>query len=226
MYIKDEYLHSNFDDPRLHLKDMLKTTLDGMQKLYQINPNNLSYYDSVDTLNAIAEFTSSYGISNEVLYKGNRNTAKQILEILNKYYLDVVTKEISNQYKDIFARKIYSFSEEEYSSIQDHINNLRTRLQNSKDFDSKHKERLLKKLEELQKELHKKMSSFDKFLGGFLSVAHTLGLSAKEAKPFTDDVKDILDITLNAKSRGENLPENTNQIETTNLFQIEHDENI
>jgi len=226
MYIKDEFLHSNFDDPRLHLKDMLKTTLEDMQASYQDHPDDLSYYDSVDTLNAVAEFADSYDISNEMLHKGNRNTAKQILDILNRYYLDVVTKEVSSQYKNIFARKIYSFSDEEYSSIQDHINNLRTKLQNSKDFDSNHKERLLKKLEELQKELHKKMSSFDKFLGGFLSVAHTLGLSAKEAKPFTDDVKDILDITLNAKSRGENLPENTKQIETTNLFQIEHDENI
>ena len=226
MYIKDDFLHSNFDDPRLHLKDMLKTTLEDMQTSYQNHPDNLSYYDSVDTLNAISEFADSYDISNEMLHKDNRNNAKQILDVLNKYYLDVVAKETSSQYKNIFTRKIYSFSDEEYNSIQDHINNLRTKLQNSEDFDPNHKERLLKKLEELQKELHKKMSSLDKFLGGFLSVAHTLGLSAKEAKPFTNDVKDILDITLNAKSRGENLPENTNQIETTNLFQIEHDENI
>ena len=70
------------------------------------------------------------------------------------------------------------------------------------------------------------MSSFDKFLGGFLSIAHTLGLSAKEAKPFTDDVKDILDITLNAKSRGEDLPESNHQLENTNIFQIEHNEDI
>ena len=82
MYIKDEFLHSNFDDARLHLKDMLKTTLKGMQKSYQNNPNDLNYYDSVDTLNAIAEFADSYGISNEILYNGTRNTAKQILDIL------------------------------------------------------------------------------------------------------------------------------------------------
>ena len=222
MYIKDEFLHSNFDDPRLHLKDMLKTTLVDMQKSYQNHPNNLDYYDSVDTLNAIAEFANSYGISNEILYQGHRSNAKEILDVLNKYYLDVVAKETSSQYKNIFAKQIYSFSDEEYNSIQNSINNLRTKIQKSTDFDANHRERLLKKLEELQKELHKKMSSFDKFLGGFLSMAHTLGLSAQEAKPFTDDVKDILDITLNAKSRGENLPESNNQIETTNLFQIEH----
>jgi hypothetical protein len=156
------------------------------------------------------------------LHKGTRSSAKEILDILNKYYFDVVAKETSSQYRNIFEKKIYSFSDEEYDSIQNSINKLRTKLQNSNDFDLNHRERLLKKLEELQKELHKKMSSFDKFLGGFLSVAHTLGLSAKEAKPFTDDVKDILDITLNAKSRGENLPEASNQIESTNLFQIEH----
>ena len=226
MYIKDEFLHSNFDDPRLHLKDMLKTTLEDMQKSYQNHPNNLSYYDSVDTLNAISEFADSYGISNEILQKNTLSSAKEVLDRLNKYYFDVVAKETSSQYKNIFAKQIYSFSDEEYSSIQDHINNLRTKLQNSNDFEPNHKERLLKKLEELQKELHKKMSSLDKFLGGFLSVAHTLGLSAKEAKPFTDDVKDILNITLNAKSRGENLPESPSQIETTSLFQIEHNENI
>jgi hypothetical protein len=224
MYIKDEFLHSNFDDPRLHLKDMLKATLEDMQKLYQ--NHSLSYYDSVDTLNAISEFADSYGISNEILQKGTISSAIEVLNRLNKYYFDVVAKETSSQYKNIFAKQIYSFSDEEYSSIQDHINNLRTKLQNSNDFEANHKERLLKKLEELQKELHKRMSSFDKFLGGFLSVTHTLGLSAKEVKPFTDDVKDILDITLNAKSRGENLPESPSQIETTSLFQIEHNENI
>jgi len=222
MYIKDEFLHSNFDDPRLHLKKMLKEALNDMQKSYQNHPNNLNYYDAVDTLNAITEFADSYGISNELLQNGTKSTAKEVLEVLNKYYFDVVAKETSSQYKDIFAKKIYSFSDEEYDSIQTSINELRTKIKNSKDFDTNHQERLLKKLEELQKELHKKMSSFDKFLGGILSIAHTLGLSAKEAKPFTDDAKDILEIILNAKSRGEDLPEINNQLENTSIFQIEH----
>lgn len=226
MYINEKFLHSNFDDPRLHLKEMLKKTLQDMQTLYNNHPNNLSYYDSVDTLNAVAEFANIYGISNEILYQGTINNAKAILDVLNKYYFDVVAKETAGHYKGIFAKNIYLFSDEEYDSIQERINKLRTKIQHSKDFDGNHKERLLKKLEELQKELHKKMSSFDKFLGGMLSIAHTLGKSAEEAKPFTDDVKDILEITLNAKSRGEDLPESNNQIETTNLFQIGHNSDI
>jgi len=226
MYIKEEFLHSDFDDPRLHLKDMLKTTLEEMQALYQKHPKLLKFYDAVDTLHAISEFADSYGISNDLLVSHSYNEAKPILDVLNQYYFDVVSKETSNQYKNIFSKKIYTFSDEEFESVQDSINKLRTKLQETNELDKNHKERLLKKLEELQKELHKKMSSFDKFLGGFLSVAHTLGASSKEAKPFTDDVKDILDITLNVKSRGENLPESNNQIENNSLFQIEHTEDI
>jgi hypothetical protein len=226
MYIKEKFLHSEFDDPRLHLKDMLKATLEDMQALYQKHPQLLKFYDSVDTLHVISEFADSYGISNDILLNNSYNEAKPILNVLNKYYSDVVSKETSTQYKNIFSKKIYTFSDEEFESVQDSINKLRTKLQKTKDLDENHKERLLKKLEELQKELHKKMSSFDKFLGGFISIAHTLGASSKEAKPFTDDVKDILDITLNVESRGENLPESNNQITNNSLFQIEHTENI
>lgn len=219
MYIQDRFLHSDFSDARLHLKDMLKETLKRMDRLNQ--DRELNYYDSVDTLNAIREFAYSQGINNELLQKDRISNKGEILNILSRYYTDVIAKETSSQYRNIFAKELYLFSDEEYASIQEHINSLRAKLQDSTDFDAKHKERLLKKLEELQKELHQKMSSLDKFLGGCLSVAHTIGLSAKKAKPFTDDVKDILNITLNTKSRGEDFPENTNQIEKTNLFQVE-----
>jgi hypothetical protein len=219
MYIADNYLHSDFEDAKLHLKEMLRDTLEEMQMLQ--NENELSFYDSVDTLNIIIEFANSYDINNKILLASSPTTSLNIIKLLDSYYFDVVAKETSSQYRELFAKKVYILTDDEYDKIQNNINTLRDKIINSKEFSEEHKTRLLEKLEKLQNEIHKKMSSTDKVLGNVVSLGHILGKTTKEAKPFIDEVKDILKIIFKSKEKTENLPDSTNQLETKDLLQIE-----
>jgi len=224
MYIDSKYLTSEFENSYQHLNIMLKNSLKKIAD--DVRFSKLDKYDLLHTYKTISDFCELYNIDTKDLkVTGSATESKNIIEALNKFYSNFIISS-NNMSENIFSKKLYSLTDIEYDTIQNKIDQLRNNLSKTTILDPKHKERVLKKLEELQKELHKKMGSFDKFLGGFISVAHTLGASSKEAKPFTDDVKDILDITLNVKSRGENLPESTSQLENNSLFQIEHTEDI
>ena len=181
----------------------------------------LNFYDSVDTLNIIIEFANSYDINNKILLESRPTTGSKIITLLDNYYFDVVAKETSSQYRELFAKKVYILTDDEYDKIQNNINTLRDKIINSKEFSEEHKTRLLEKLEKLQNEIHKKMSSTDKVLGNVVSLGHILGKTTKEAKPFIDEVKDILKIIFKSKEKTENLPDSTNQLETKDLLQIE-----
>lgn len=65
--------------------------------------------------------------------------------------------------------------------------------------------RLLKKLEALQSELHKKMSNFDKFWGFFIDSGIALTKFWENAKPFRDDVKEIVQIVSRTQAKAENV---------------------
>ncbi|UVM48254.1 MULTISPECIES: hypothetical protein [unclassified Pseudomonas] len=73
-------------------------------------------------------------------------------------------------------------------------------------LDDGHKRRLLKRLEELQKELHKKVSDLSHFyalMGDFGVAVDKLG---KGAKPFTDRIKELIGFAWKSQARAEQLP--------------------
>ncbi|MCF6331443.1 MAG: hypothetical protein L3I99_07885 [Sulfurimonas sp.] len=216
-YINDKYLTDVFDDARLHLKDMLKDALDNIQTDYNDN-HQPEFLDLLEVQKVVVDFCNIYDIDNKVLVNSSKTDVNAMYHSLQVFFADFLKKS-PTMYENIFAKKIYTFTEEEHETIQTKINDLRDKILKSTEIDKKHRERVLKKLEEMQKELHKKMANLDKFLGGMVSVGHALGLTAKEAKPFTDDVKDILNITLNKKAKTEELPEN-NEMATEELLQI------
>ena len=59
----------------------------------------------------------------------------------------------------------YRFEEEEIKRIQQILNELRDLFQNSSELADDHRRRLLARLEQLQAELHKRMSDLDRFWG-------------------------------------------------------------
>jgi len=100
----------------------------------------------------------------------------------------------------------YNFTDGDLKRIQEVINELRTLLSKSELFDANHKERLLNKLENLQRELHKQVSSLDKCWGLIGDAGVVLGKFGKDAKPFVDRVKEIAQITWRTQARAEELP--------------------
>lgn len=100
----------------------------------------------------------------------------------------------------------YQFDDMDYQMVQNKINELRELITNSKNFDDKYKLRLLKKLEDLQKSLHKKMSNID-IVWGFIGEAGiVLGKFGNDAKPFVDCIKEIIEIVWKVQAAAEGLP--------------------
>lgn len=104
---------------------------------------------------------------------------------------------------------IYKFTDGDLTRIQELINELRDMITNSDFFGEKHKERLLKRLEELQLELHKKMSSLDKFWGFIMDAGPALGKFGKDAKPFFDRLNELANIIWGTQSITQELPTST-----------------
>ncbi len=115
-------------------------------------------------------------------------------------------EEAKNRYASRFGRgTVYEFADDDFERVQQLINELREVLARSEDFEEDHKRRLLKKLERLQGELHKKMSDLDRFWGFFVDAGIALGKFWKEAEPFAEGVKEILQIVCRTQARAENV---------------------
>ncbi|MFC1890318.1 hypothetical protein ACFL4G_11240 [Thermodesulfobacteriota bacterium] len=124
------------------------------------------------------------------------------------------SKELFNGFREKFRMQLnsgffYEFSDGDLNRIQELINELRTEIQKSELFDANHKERILKRLESLQKELHKKVSSLDKFYGLIGDAGIALGKFGIDAKPFVDRVREISNIVWRTQARAEELPSGT-----------------
>jgi len=146
----------------------------------------------VDNINNI--FNSFTSIRADVDTKISSNT----VEILKSRY--------QAKFKDVFA---YEFSEGDLKQIQKLINELRSLITESNKFDGNHKGRLLKRLEKLQAELHKRISDLDKFWGLIGDAGVVIGKFGIDAKPVVDRIREIADIVWRTQARAEELPSGT-----------------
>ncbi|OIQ99523.1 hypothetical protein GALL_184600 [mine drainage metagenome] len=103
----------------------------------------------------------------------------------------------------------YEFSQGDLERIQTLINQLRDMVSQSNHFEKDHQRRLLKRLESLQAEMHKRVSDLDRFWGLIGDAGVVLGKFGKDAKPFVDRIRDIADIVWRTQSRAEELPSGT-----------------
>ena len=107
----------------------------------------------------------------------------------------------------------YEFSQDEIENIQKIINDLRDKITKSKILDSDHKVRLLKKLEKMQGEIHKKMSDVDRVWGFIGSLGVVAGRFGNDIKPIVDRCRELASIIYKAEATTaqipyENVPEN------------------
>ena len=99
----------------------------------------------------------------------------------------------------------YEFSEGDLKKVQTSINELRDLISGSELIEDSHKQRLLKRLERLQSELHKKMSDLDRFWGFVGDAGVMVGKFGTDAKPFTARIRDIMETVWNTQARAEEL---------------------
>ncbi|WP_029889961.1 hypothetical protein [Polycyclovorans algicola] len=107
------------------------------------------------------------------------------------------------------ARFHYEFSQGDLDEVQRLINELRDMVSASTHLEDEHRHRVLKRLERLQSELHKKVSDLDRFWGLIGDAGVVFGKLGKDAKPFVDRITEISRIVWQTQARAEELPSGT-----------------
>lgn len=104
---------------------------------------------------------------------------------------------------------VYELSESDFDQIQKLINHLRKLLQDTKEIDDKHRARLLERLEALQSELHRKMTSFESVWGYCIEASYAVARIGDAAKEIRKTIKEIVTIISIAASCAYGLPSST-----------------
>jgi hypothetical protein len=100
----------------------------------------------------------------------------------------------------------YEFTDGDLQKVQQLLNELRDIISQSELFTAEHQQRILRKLEKLQSELHKKVSDLDRFWGLIGDAGIVIGKFGKDSKPFVDRIREIADIVWRTQSKAEELP--------------------
>ncbi|MEQ9849899.1 hypothetical protein [Pectobacterium brasiliense] len=113
---------------------------------------------------------------------------------------------VSNKKKILEKGFFYEFTDGDLNKIQIIINELRGYINGSDLFEDNHRRRLLKRLEALQSEMHKKMSDIDRIWGLVGDAGVVIGKFGEDAKPFVDRIKELSQIAWKTQARAEELP--------------------
>jgi len=214
----EEYLSELPNDPVLAAHKMCDYFFNEDEGIDRDNENDF-YDDYIHAYAAIEAYMLSSGLDMTSLELGivrtdNINAIRRfyqnVYSQLDKIVVNQSLTAARNKYQSRFGVGFfYQFSDGDLARIQELINELRHLLTDSEEFDANHKERLLKRLEALQSELRKKMSSLDKLWGLVGDAGIALGKFGREAKPLVERIREIAQITWRTQARSEELPSGT-----------------
>lgn len=103
----------------------------------------------------------------------------------------------------------YEFTGGDFTKLQDMVNKLRDLVNNCADLNEDHKRRMLKRLERLQSEMHKKVSSLDQFFNLAIEASVVARIVGENAKPIADIAKAIMGIAWRTQGHALGLPSDT-----------------
>ncbi|MDP3979146.1 MAG: hypothetical protein Q8P85_14340 [Pseudomonas sp.] len=125
-----------------------------------------------------------------------------------------------NRYNTALKKSFaYEFSQGDLDRVQVLVNEIRSHITENIALEEDHKRRLLKRLENLQSEFHKRVSDLDRFWGLVGDAGVVLGKLGKDAKPIVDRVREVAEIVWKTQARTEELPSGAQNP------MLEHDEN-
>jgi len=142
-----------------------------------------------------------------VLYKHLAHRCAIVTSAITKplfeYKQTMYTEKLDNRYGAVV---VYSFSPENIDKIQNLINELRREITTSNIFDDKHRQRMLKRLEKMQRELHQKLTTLDTFWGAVGDAGVALNHFGKDTEPFVKRLKELTELIAHTQKRGQELP--------------------
>lgn len=223
MYFEDNFLKNLPEEPNagivaicnefLRIWDEAKTTYDPAIT-YKVDLDKkvlvlealalISTYSEVNNLKITELDITTYDV------EGIRK-AHDFVTQLQKEFEPIANSRQFEQYRNFFATQLgaafhYEFSEGDLDLIQKLIDELRELIATTDELGEDHRHRLIKKLEKVQSEFHKKVSNLDRFWGFCLELSIVVGLMGKNAEPAADLVKKIVAIIWPAQTRAYDLP--------------------
>lgn len=122
----------------------------------------------------------------------------------NDAKVEKAKEKYSAQLGQIFS---YEFSDTDLQRVQKILNSLRDLISQSTFIEDDHKRRLLKRVERVQTELHKKVSDLDRFWGLVGDAGVVLGKFGNDAKPIVDRIRELAGVIWRVQAKAEQLPE-------------------
>lgn len=208
-------LHQNEQSKRIqaadpHGKNTLATTV------AVLTPNVALHDKYLEALAIFQAFAEAQRLNFEYpnLSSNKAENVKRVIsffesasQTLTKGVAELTVARVKSKYAAKFGKAfLYEFSQGDLERIQLLINELRERITNCDALEENHKQRLLRRLERLQSELHKKVSDLDRFWGLVGDAGVVLGKLGKDAKPIVDRIREIAEIVWRTQSRAEELP--------------------
>jgi len=132
-----------------------------------------------------------------------------INQMLNTVYLQRETKKYEAKFQ---SESAYVFTDDEYIQLQKLINEMREIISGSDVINAKHKQRLLERLERLQRELHKTTSDLDRFWGFVGEAGIVIGKFGTDIKPLVDRIRELTNIVWRVVALKELLLDKSNPI--------------
>lgn len=135
---------------------------------------------------------------------------KEIQGTISSSQRDRKHQAIKSRIHRLLDRKFsYQFSQGDLDRVQELLNELRTWITNAHGLTEEHRQRILKRLEAAQAEIHKKVSDLDRLWGFIGDMGVVVGKFGKDAKPFVDRVRELTQIAWRTQSHAEELPSST-----------------
>lgn len=98
----------------------------------------------------------------------------------------------TDEYRTLFSKTpVYEFTDDEFARLQLLIGEIRSEIQNAVLITADHKRRLLRRLEAMQAELHKKTSDIDRFWGFIAEAGIVARKFGEDLKPLNDRVVEL-----------------------------------
>lgn len=152
----------------------------------------------------------SAGVSREERARSIRDELISVVENLERLQLEEKRERLASRFRAVIGVSFtYEFSDGDLNRVQTLLNELRQLISETEQFEPSHQQRVLSRLENLQKELHKKVSDLDRFWGLVGDAGVMLEKLGNNAKPIVDRIREVTTIVWKTQGRAEQLSSNS-----------------
>ncbi|MBY6065206.1 hypothetical protein KUW17_00495 [Leisingera aquaemixtae] len=208
--------------------DPISRIIEAIRRIKEINRGGLAVTPNHDhaaeiagelfeLYGSIVEFAKLSGLTISAVdpsqHQSVEGACDSVLRQLAQLELTFAMRRGSTSARSNYETNLVELSKEQVREIETHISEAREKIRDSDAFEEKHKRRLLRRLEKLQAEIHKKISDLDVMLAGVTEVTAVAGQSAKNLNPVVDLFNKIFQIADSGNEEQLKLPAPPKQIE-------------